>query len=88
MQRSASTKTIKKSFPRKRESVNIDDLVKSQEFPPPRRGRVRVGVVSCRIQSCLFPLPFVPSRQGRGKGTFYEGVNIKWLINFLETEGG
>jgi hypothetical protein len=54
--------------------IKSDALVKSQEFPPPRRGRVRVGVVSGWIQSCLFPLPFIPSRRGRGKWTFYEFV--------------
>jgi len=33
-----------------------------------------VGVINVWILSCLFPLPFVPSRQGRGKWTFYELV--------------
>jgi hypothetical protein len=28
------------------------------------------------IDISYFPLPFIPSRQGRGKLTFYEGVNF------------
>jgi len=35
---------------------------------------VRVGVISCRISACYFPLPLVPSRRGRGKFTFYEFI--------------
>jgi len=38
------------------------------------RGRVRVGVISCRISVCYFPLPLVPSRRGRGKFTSYETI--------------
>jgi hypothetical protein len=33
-----------------------------------------VGVISCRISACYFPLPLVPSRRGRGKFTFYEFI--------------
>ena len=36
-------------------------------------------VVNGWIQSNLFPRPFVPSRKGRGKGTFYEVVIFKEL---------
>ena len=36
-----------------------------------------MGVVSGWIQSCLFPLPFVPSRRGREKWTFYGAVKIR-----------
>ena len=35
-----------------------------------------MGVISCRISVCYFPLPLVPSRQGRGKFTFYETILI------------
>ena len=35
-----------------------------------------MGVVSNRITVCYFPLPLIPSRQGRGKFTFYEVVNF------------
>ena len=35
-----------------------------------------MGVVNDWIQSCLFPLPFIPSRQGRGKCTIYRFVNL------------
>ena len=33
-----------------------------------------MGVISCRISVCYFPLPLVPSRRGRGKFTFYETI--------------
>ena len=35
-----------------------------------------MGVVNGWIQSCLFPLPFIPSRQERGKWTFYETIKF------------
>jgi len=37
-------------------------------------------VVNGWIQSYLFPRPFVPSRKGRGKGTFYESINSDKFI--------
>ncbi len=41
------------------------------KFPPPRRGRIKVGVItSIGFQPLNGPLPFIPSRQGRGKGCF------------------
>ena len=59
---------------------NKDGLVKSRKSPPPWRGRVRVGVISCRISVCYFPLPLVPSRRGRGKFTSYETINKEGLV--------
>ena len=39
------------------------------KFPPPRRGRVRVEVqnMHCYQPVIYFPLPFIPSLDGRGK---------------------
>jgi len=45
-----------------------------------------VGVISCRISACYFPLPLVPSRRGRGKFTFYEFIIYDFFIFFDETE--
>ena len=56
---------------------NCNGIVKSRKSPPPWRGRVKVGVISCRISVCYFPLPLVPSRRGRGKFTFYEFINCR-----------
>src|SRR4030042_818144 len=56
------------------ESGASDALAKSPKSPPPRRGRVRAGVVSDRIPMGDFPLPLIPSRLGRGKFTFREVV--------------
>ena len=40
-----------------------------------------MGVISCRISACYFPLPLVPSRRGRGKFTFYDSIKSKfWLL--------
>jgi hypothetical protein len=44
-----------------------------------------VGVISCRIFACCFPLPLVPSRRGRGKFTFYEIV-INGRLEYWNTE--
>ena len=35
-----------------------------------------VGVVSNCIAVCYFPIPFIPSRQGRGIFTFYEAPSL------------
>ena len=39
-----------------------------------------MGVISCRISVCYFPLPLVPSRQGRGKFTFYEFIKNRSVV--------
>jgi len=44
--------------------MNFD---KVEKIPLPRWERVGVRVI---------PLPFIPSRKGRGNGTFYEFVNF------------
>jgi hypothetical protein len=41
-----------------------------------RWGRVRVGV-----KKGSFPLPFLPSLQGRGNATFYEIINFQIFTN-------
>ena len=35
-----------------------------------------MGVISYCISVCSFPLPFIPSRQGRGKLTFDEFIKF------------
>ncbi len=45
--------------------AKLNTLVKSLKFPPPTRGRVRVGAISDCISGCSFPLP-----QGEGKMYF------------------
>ena len=64
------------------ETINCNGIAKSRKSPPPWRGRVRVGVISCRISVCYFPLPLVPSRRGRGKFTFYETINNNLDSNY------
>jgi hypothetical protein len=56
--------------------AKFDELVKSLKFPPPSRGRVRVGAISDCISGCSFPLPLIPSRKGRGKCTFDEFIKF------------
>ena len=58
----------------------INELVKSQEFPPPQRGRVRVWVVSDWIQSCLSPSPYSPPARGGERTTFYETIIISVFL--------
>jgi hypothetical protein len=58
--------------------IKLDELVKSLKFPPPSRGRVRVGAISDCISGCSFPLPLIPSRKGRGKCTFYENIKLRF----------
>jgi len=41
---------------------------------------VRVGVISDRIPGCYFPLPLIPSRQRRGKFTFYEFIKYSVFV--------
>ena len=41
-----------------------------------------MGVISCRISVCYFPLPLVPSRRGRGKFTFYETIIVEGLTKY------
>jgi len=61
-------------------SYKVENLLPLVEDPAELwrgRGRVRVGVISCRISVCYFPLPFFPSHRGRGKFTFYETIIIE-----------
>ena len=41
-----------------------------------RQQRAGLRVKSKAFQPIIFPLPLVPSRQGRGNGTFYEFVKV------------
>jgi hypothetical protein len=54
--------------------TKFNALVKSLKYPPPSRGRVRVGAISDCISGCSFPLPLIPSRKGREKCTFDETI--------------
>ena len=46
---------------------------------------VKVGVISCRISGCYFPLPLVPSRRGRGKFTPYETIKNNLIKSMDES---
>jgi hypothetical protein len=37
------------------------------------------GEESRNFGKLFIPLPFIPSRQGRGKFTFYEIINVQFL---------
>ena len=55
---------------------NFDGLVKSQKTPSPLTGEGWGEGEKSDVSKTYIPLPLIPSRQGRGKGTFYEFVNF------------
>ena len=56
--------------------ATLDGLVKSQKTPSPLMREGRVGVKITLFQAIISPLPFIPSRQGRGNSTFYRFINV------------
>ena len=56
--------------------VNIDGLVKSHKTPSPLMGEGRGEGEMFILLISYIPLPFIPSRKGRGNSTFYEFINI------------
>jgi len=49
-------------------------------LPLPRWERIEVRVVFIKFYQVIFPLPFIPSHEGRGDSTFYKTINYSVLI--------
>jgi len=61
----------------------LDDVVKSQKTPSPLKGEGRgEGGKGSYFSRLIIPLPFVPSREGRGDSNSYEIFILGYLRIF------
>jgi len=60
------------------EVVKYDEFIKSQNAPSPLMGEGWGEGEYNAVSSNYIPLPFVPSRQGRGNLTFYEFIKYNY----------
>ena len=68
---------LKKSRQPQKVNVSLDGVVKSPKTTSPLMGEGWSEGENSAISIGCIPLPLVPSRQGRGNGTFYEFINFK-----------